>query len=91
MGTCIQVINPIIVAYGNRLIPESPGMISALLMGCALCLAEGIGQGGGGLLTRLFDEQATAKALAILGLFPLVGIGFTFLLPQKAKEEVLAV
>ncbi len=91
MGASIQIINPLIIAFGNRLVPHSPGMVSGLLMGLALCLAEGLGQGGGGLLTRFFDEDAPAKALAILGIFSLVGISFVIQLPSKVKEELILV
>lgn len=73
LGASMGLVNPLIIASGNRLKPDHPGIVSAFLMGLAWCVAEGIGQGGGGLLTKLFEDDAPAKALSILGMLFLVG------------------
>lgn len=74
LGSFLGVANPIIVAMGNRLVPDKPGMVSAFLLGLAWCVAEGLGQAGGGLLTKFFVDDAPAKALSILGVLFIVGI-----------------
>lgn len=71
-GASLGLINPVIVSMGNRLMPSSPGMVSAFLMGLAWCVSEVIGLGGSGFLTKLFEEDAPAKALAVLCAFCLI-------------------
>lgn len=88
MGASLTVVNPVSVASGTRLAPNQKGMVSAFLMGLVWCVSEGIGQGGGGLLTKLFEEDAPAKALAVLGVLFLVSISLAVQLPQKESEEV---
>ncbi|MBN9377349.1 MAG: hypothetical protein BGO14_09655 [Chlamydiales bacterium 38-26] len=87
LGAFLATVNPVIIAFGNLLAPESPGMVSAFLMGMAWCVSEGLGQSGGGLITRFFDNHAPVYALGILGIFFIVGIIATFLLPQTKKEK----
>lgn len=88
LGGVIGVCNPIAIALGNRLSPESPGMISAFLMGMVWCVAEGVGQFGGGLLTKLFVEDAPAKALACLGVLFFIGLAFCQRLPDNIALKV---
>lgn len=87
LGAFLATVNPVIIAFGNLLAPESPGMVSAFLMGMAWCVSEGLGQSGGGLITRFFDDHAPVYALGILGVFFIVGIIATFLLPHTKKEK----
>ncbi|MBS4167633.1 MFS transporter [Parachlamydia sp. AcF125] len=68
MGAAFGIINPLSVSLGHRLMPSHPGLISAIMMGLAFCLSESIGPGGGGLLAGYFEEDATAKALAVIAL-----------------------
>lgn len=86
LGAAINVINPITVAFGNRLMPSHSGTVSACLMGLVLCVAEVLGPGGGGLLTKLFVEDAPIKALAILGLAFMPGLVIAFLLPNEVPD-----
>lgn len=86
LGAFLSMINPVIIAYGNMLAPESPGMVSAFLMGLAWCVSEGLGQSGGGMITKFFDEHAPVYALAILGIFYIIGLIATFLLPSAEQE-----
>lgn len=62
-------------------------MVSAFLMGLVWCIAEGVGQGGGGLLTKLFVEDGTAKSLAILGMMPVIGLLVVSKLPEEISSE----
>lgn len=87
MGASVQIVNPMIIAYGNKLLPDQPGLVSGFLMGLAWCVSEGIGMGGGGLLTKLFHYDAPAKALSILGILFIVGMAITNLLPSKTNTQ----
>lgn len=86
IGAALVVVNPVAIALGTRLAPNQKGMVSAFLMGLVWCVSEGIGQGGGGVLTKFFEEDAPAKALAVLGVLFLVGISLAVQLPQKESE-----
>lgn len=87
MGTCIGVVNPVSIAFGNRLMPNNSGMVSAFLMGLVWCISEGIGQWGGGLLTKLFVDDAPAKALGCLGVLFFVGLAVCLKLPKEIPAE----
>jgi FSR family fosmidomycin resistance protein-like MFS transporter len=85
-GAAISIVNPVSIALGNKLQPSHPGMVSAFLMGCVWCVSEAIGPGGGGLLTKIFDEDAPARALMLIGvLFP-VGLAAVSQLPQEENQ-----
>ena len=85
-GAAIAVVNPVSVSLGNKISPSNPGMVSAFLMGCVWCVAEFIGPGGGSLLTKLFEEDAYARALMLLGLISFAGIMAAYSLPAEADE-----
>ncbi len=85
VGATLNITNAVSVAFGNQLAPGHPGKIGGLLMGMVWCVSEGIGQGGGGLLTKLFNEDAPAHALAILGAFLIVAIALTRRLPRLVQ------
>lgn len=87
LGAALGVVNPVAIALGTRLVPENPGMISAFLMGLVWCVSEGIGQGGGGLLTKLFEDDAPAKALGVLGAAFIVGLAATLKLPRETYAQ----
>jgi MFS transporter, FSR family, fosmidomycin resistance protein len=87
LGASLGIVNPVSVALGNRLVPENPGMISAFLMGMVWCVSEGIGQGGGGLLTKLFEEDAPARALGIIGAAFFIGFAASLNLPKKELAQ----
>lgn len=90
MGGSIGIVNPVSVAFGNKLAPEHPGMVSAFLMGCVWCVSEFIGPGGGGLLTKLFDEDAPARALMLIGISFALGLYVASKLPVEVAEETVA-
>jgi len=83
IGAALGVINPVAIAFGTRIEPHHPGMISAFLMGLVWCISEGLGQAGGGILTKLFTEDAAAKSLSLVSLFYFVGIWIMFQLPKS--------
>ncbi len=88
LGACLAVMNPVAVSFGVRLVPDSPGAISAFLMGLVWCVSEALGPGGVGLMTKMFTDYAPVKALAILGLFFLVQIYHTLLLPKENLKDI---
>lgn len=85
LGAVLGTVSPVAIALGNRLCPANPGMISAFLMGLVWCVAEGVGQGGGGLLTKLFEQEAAASALGCLGFLFIVGLATATRLPAVEK------
>ena len=84
LGASLGLINPVNVALGNKIVPNNPGLISAFLMGMVWCVAEAIGQCGGGLLTKLFDSDAPARATGILGVALFAGLAVAFRFPADA-------
>lgn len=90
VGATIGMLTPILVSFGIRLLPSQPGTVSAFLLGLAWCVSEGLGQGGGGLLTKMFTEDAPAKALIILGIFFFIGIFAITRLPDEKTVDYAA-
>jgi FSR family fosmidomycin resistance protein-like MFS transporter len=84
LGAAMGLVNPVSLAWGARLVPENPGMISAFLMGMVWCVSEGIGQGGGGLLSKLFVDDAPAKALSLIGSTFIMGFAAVLLMPKES-------
>lgn len=91
MGAAIGSVNPLGLAIATRLVPEHKGLVSAIMMGLVWCVSEAIGQTGGGLLTKLFEVDAPAKALALLGVCFITGILTATQLPNKETKLELAV
>lgn len=88
LGALMSLIHPTSLAFGNRLIPEHPGMVSACLMGLVWCLSELIGPMGSGFLATLFTEDAPAKALGVLGVFFFIGGSLMMGLPHLASKPI---
>ncbi|CDR34475.1 MFS transporter [Criblamydia sequanensis] len=88
MGAFLNLVNPLSISYGLKSFPEKPGLVSAVLMGLVWIIAEGIGQGGGGLLTKLFSEDSAAKALSLIGFLFIPAIASAFLLPRAEPKTL---
>ncbi|MCB1113398.1 MAG: MFS transporter [Chlamydiia bacterium] len=86
-GAALGVVSPVSVALGHKISTEHPGMISAFLMGGVWCIAEFVGPGGAGLLSKLFEEDAAARALMVIGIFFPLSIWYAFKLPAEVAEE----
>lgn len=86
-GAALGMVNPVSVAFGNKLLPAHPGIVNACLMGLVWCIAEGLGQTGGGILTGLFIEEAPVKALMIVGCLSLPALFSAIALPQNVSDE----
>jgi MFS transporter, FSR family, fosmidomycin resistance protein len=89
MGSALGVMNPLIVAYGNRLIPNLAGSVSALLMGGAWCFGY-LGITVASLLPGLFSNNATVHALQLFGLFIVVPPLMAVLLSRTTVQESVA-
>ena len=91
MGAAVGVVQPVGIALGGRLLPKRKGMVSAVLMGMVWCVAEGLGQTGGGFLVKCFSDDGPAKALAILSTLFLAGSITAYMLPhaEESLETVL--
>lgn len=87
MGGAIGAIQPIALALGSHLVPKQSSTVSAFLMGFVWCVSEFIGPGGGGLLTKCFDENAPAKALAVIGFALVINVAVALQLPQQATAQ----
>lgn len=87
IGASLGMANPVAVALGNKILPTRPGLVSAFLMGMVWCIAEWIGPGGSGLLTKLFKDNAPSLALSSLGILFIIGTALTALLPKEVDKE----
>lgn len=90
LGASLGVMNPVSLALGNRLVPDKPGLVSAFLMGMVWCVSEGIGQGGGGFLSTLFQDDGPARALGILGTLFFVALAAMAALPKELPIQAPA-
>lgn len=93
LGASLGVSNPVTVAFGNSLMPNNPGVVSAVLMGLVWVVAEGVGPGGAGVLSTYFTDDAPAKALMVVGVLYFAALYVIPKLPatsQRSEEQVLA-
>lgn len=85
LGGCMGTINPMLVSWGNRLVPESPSTVSGLLMGFAWCLSN-FGATWAGLIAKSIVVDPIAATLSLLGLLLVVGFFLISLMPSPVKE-----
>ncbi len=88
LGVFLGVSNPVIISWGNRIVPESPSTVSALLMGFAWCLGN-LAPIAAGFLVKQFGTNAYATAAAIMGTFWFLSTTCIFFIPREVvvKEE----
>lgn len=86
LGGCLNSINPIVVSWGHKIVPESPSTVSALLMGFAWCFAN-LGPLAAGCLSRCFQGPAILITLYWLGLLLVCSLVLTLMMP--ATETAL--
>ncbi len=72
LGSMMGTINPILVSWANRLVPESPSTVSAILMGFAWCLSN-LGTLWAGLLCKSIHVDPITSTLAWMGLLLVAG------------------
>ena len=87
MGASLGIASPVAIALGNRIMPSRPGLVSAFLMGMVWCVAEWLGPGGGGMLTKVFSNNGPVMSLSILGVLFFGGTLLTALLPIGIERE----
>ncbi len=85
-GASIWMINPTIVTWGNKLVPESPSFVSGLLMGMAWCISHLVTIVSGAL-TKCFDNACCHGSMQLLGMIILLPLIFTLFMPKE--EEVV--
>lgn len=81
LGICLYLVNPLIISWGNDLVPEHPSTVSALLMGFAWCLSNLIPMLAG-ILAKLFPHGAHLHGQALVSLFLLPSLICIVLLPS---------
>jgi FSR family fosmidomycin resistance protein-like MFS transporter len=82
LGAFFGIINPLVISWGNYLIPESPSTVSALLMGFAWCVGN-LGPACAGLLIPLFSENAYIHTLLTMGLLLVLVFFFILIMPKR--------
>ncbi|MBS3902851.1 MAG: hypothetical protein KGZ30_00530 [Anaplasmataceae bacterium] len=83
-GASVWLINPLIVTWGNRLVPESPSFISALMMGMAWCFAHLVTIASGVFVQR-FSQTPCQLSLAVLGVLLVLTCVFAISMPREAS------
>jgi len=86
-GGFLQSINPIVVSWGHKMVPDSPSTVSALLMGFAWCFTN-FGPTCAGYLCKTFHEEAVVHTLSWMGVLLLFSLLFVVLIPSQATAEV---
>lgn len=86
LGAFLGIINPIIVSWGNRLVPESPSTVSALLMGFAWCFSN-LGPAFAGFLSKFYVEEPYLNAIASLGGLLFLILFFVVLMPRPILNK----
>jgi MFS transporter, FSR family, fosmidomycin resistance protein len=88
LGGFMGTVNPIIVSWGNKLIPESPSTVSGLLMGCAWCLSN-LGATWAGLLAKAITVEPIVTTLCLLGFLLVLAFFLILFIPQvKPVREI---
>lgn len=87
-GSFIGIVQPVAVALGNDLGRKNPGMASAFTMGLVWVISETVGPAGSGLMTKLFIEDAPAKALMVFGILYPLQIFAASRLPKSGFELI---
>ena len=81
LGGFMGTINPILVSWGNKLVPESPSTVSGLLMGFAWCLSS-FGATWAGLIAKSVTVEPIATAIGLLGFLLAIGFFLVIFMPQ---------
>ena len=89
VGATLGIVTPLTLSWGNSIVPESPGLISAFLMGFVWFAAELIGISGVGFLSKFFEEAPATQSLVVLGSLFVVA-SFSLYQLGRQEETVLA-
>jgi FSR family fosmidomycin resistance protein-like MFS transporter len=88
LGAFLGIINPVVVSWGHRLVPESPSTISPLLMGFARCIGN-LGSLGAGILASIYREDPIVTPLSILCSFLILAFICVLLVPRPETAPAL--
>lgn len=86
LGAFLGIINPIIVSWGHRLVPQNPSTVSALLMGFAWCIPHLVSSGAS-LLTQVFSKNPISYAISTMGILMVICLLLVLFAPQLQKEK----
>lgn len=89
LGGFMGTINPILVSWGNKLVPESPSTVSGLLMGFAWCLSN-FGATWAGMIANTIIIEPIATTLGILGLQLVIGLFLMIFMPKDAPVKAVS-
>lgn len=84
LGGFMNIVNPMIVSWGNKLVPSSPSTVSGLLMGGAWCFAN-LGATWAGFLANAVTVEPITTTLCLLGLLHVMGFFFILFIPQQVE------
>lgn len=86
IGGFLCVINPMIVSWGNHIVPGSPSTISALLMGFAWCFSN-LGPILGGILANSFTKTPFIYSMGVISILLVLSLFLVIFIPQKVTTE----
>ncbi len=87
LGSFLGIVNPIIVSWGNHLVPASPSSVSALLMGFAWCVGN-LGPSLAGAIAKAAPTDNYFFALSLMGIFLVIVLSLVFSMPRQAPAAV---
>jgi FSR family fosmidomycin resistance protein-like MFS transporter len=88
MGASLFLMSPLIITWGNQLIPESPSTVSALMMGLAWSFSN-LFPTAAGLLARSFTTDPATMAMMAIALVLFISLLLVVLTPAQEKEATL--
>ncbi len=86
LGAFVGTINPIIISWGNHLVPDSPSTISAFLMGFAWCIGN-LGPMLAGFIVKGLDN-GYIPALCIMGLSFFICLGCVLKIQREISLSI---
>ena len=87
LGGCLGIVNPILVSWGNKLVPESPSTVSALMMGCAWCFGY-LGSTWAGCIAGIMGSDPIHKTLYAMGILIPACFLFILFVPQARSDSI---
>lgn len=87
LGASLYLSNPLIIAWGNHLVPQSPSTVSAFLMGLAWCLSNLI-PASAGLIASGLKTSPYILSVGLISLLLIPSLFCVFLMPQSYALEV---
>ena len=85
-GIALLSTVPVNVVMAQKLVAQSASVVSALMMG----LAWGMGGMIVPIIGKIADVAGLQKALAVVGLLPIIGFLLSLLLPEEERQEILS-